>query len=158
RRYGLAQHEAPAVVARALDLLLGNGKVDRAAVEAALDEQAAQLGQERDRLVQRAGTDRGLHTDVVELGPAAHDPTVDVNGDSLSITAEVDGPQHGWAELVREQARCAFAERERVQRYRAVGQIDRLAPLPRLGFEGPTERHEGGDIGDRVADPVAATR
>ena len=64
---------------------------------------------------------------VVELGAAAHPGPPQVDPHRLAVGVEVDRPQHGGAELVRQQAGGALAEHRRVQRGPPVGAVERLA-------------------------------
>jgi hypothetical protein len=143
-------------VAVLLDLLLGQGQVDRAAIGCAAGQQRTQLGQQRDRLGCGARVDVRLQAGVVELGPAAHPRSLQGDAGDLAVGVQVDGPQHRGAVRVGQQAHRALAEHRRVQRNLAVREVDGLAANPRLGLKRAARPHVGGDVGDRVAHPIAA--
>ncbi len=78
-----------------------------------LQQEPADLRQQRQRLGQRARVGLCLHRRVVELGAAAHPRPAQPHLDRLAVGVQVDAPQDGGPELVGQQARGALAEDRR---------------------------------------------
>ena len=157
---GPAQGERPRPDAGWADrahFLLGDGQVEATAPALGALARGADLGQQGERLVARAAVERPLGGRVVELGAAADPRAPQVDGHLLAVGVEVDRPDARGPLLLREQARRPLRQRHRVQRHARVRGVERRAARPRLGVHSATGRDEGGDVGDRVAHPPAAT-
>ncbi len=137
------------------DLLLGDVEGDAAALHLESLAGAADLAEQRDRLLGRPVVDLPLHTRVVELRPAADQGPAHVDGDGTALRVQVEDPQHGRPRLSGQQARGALAEHGGVQRDLLVREVERVHPPVRLRVQGAAGSDEGGDVGDGVPDPVA---
>ena len=136
-------------------LLLGDGEADGAARALALDQQRADLGEQREPLV-GARVQRPLGARVVQLLAAADEGAADVEAGPLAVAVEVDRPQHRRPVPGGQQARGALGEQRRVQRCLGVGQVAGEHAGVGLGVERAAGRDEGRDVGDGVVDAVAA--
>ncbi len=130
------------------DLLLGQPQADAAALALDRRAQIADLGEQRAEI--------GGQVRVGVLGSALHLCPGDRRAPLPAVGVEVDRPEDGGAALARQQAAGALGERRRVERRLRVRRIDRHAARTRLGVERRRGPDEPADVGDRVADPVAA--
>ncbi|CAM5257879.1 hypothetical protein SALBM311S_03875 [Streptomyces alboniger] len=137
------------------DLLLGHVERDAATLDLQRLPQHADLLEERERLLRETGVDLPLYARVVEPGPAADEGPVDVDGGRAALRVQVEGPQRGGADLVREQAGGALAQDGGVQRDLPVGEVEGGRPPVGLRVQGRTGYDERGDVGDGVPDAVA---
>ena len=100
--------------------------------------------------------ERPLHRRVVLLLPAAHECPAYVGVQQLAVAVEVERPHQRGPGLAGQQGRGALAEARRVAAgcggpVRTGSRRERCASVSTA----PPRRDEGGDVGDRVPDPVA---
>lgn len=138
------------------DLLLGHVERDAAALHLEALAEQPDDPQQRERLLRRPVVDPPLYVRVVELGAAAYEGTVYVDRLRTAVRVEVDGPQHGRAGLVREQAGGTLGEPGRVQRDLLVREVQGRHAAVDLGVQGAAGCDERGDVGDRVPDTEAS--
>ncbi len=138
------------------DLLIGHVERDAAALLFQGLAEPADVRQERHGLLRRAGVDGLLDAVVVESGPAADQGAADVDGLDPAVGVQVEAPQQRGAGPVGQQAGRPLREHGRVQRDPPVGEVEGRDAAVCLRVERAAGRHEGGDIGDGVVDPVAA--
>ena len=118
------------------------------------------LGQQRRDLRPGRGiavVERPLQGRVVELGPGAHDGTLEHDIVGRPVGVEIELPHQRRSVLTRSQRRGMLAQHRWVQRDPTVGQVDRDAPRPALVVERATDADEGGHVRDGVADPEPLT-
>lgn len=138
------------------DLLFRDVEGDAAAFGLQLFAQAPDVAQQRHGFLGAAVVDGPLHAFVVELGAAADGGAGHAGGHGAPLGVEVERPQDGGAGLAGEQAGGALAEHGGVQGDLFVGEVERGDAAVGLGVEGAAGRDVRGDVGDGVADPVAA--
>ena len=81
---------------------------------------------------------------------------MDGHGGYLGGLVQLEVPDKGRAELACQEAAGPLADDLRMQRDPAVRRIECLSPAARLAVQRAAGRHEGGNVGDGVEDPVAA--
>ena len=158
RQRGAVGERPTLAVRRGVDLLLGHGEAHAAALALERLAQPADLGEQLERLCGAARVEPPLDLLVAELRPAAHGRPAQVGPRALAVGVEVDRPQQRRALAPRQERGGALAHHGRVEAGAPVGRVVGDAARPRVGVEGAARRDEGGDVGDRVVDAVAAAR
>ena len=138
------------------DLGLGRVQARAAAGPFLLDAQQADLPQQRERPVDRAGVDAALRLDVAQSLARAHDRPLEPSAHDRAGLVEVELPQIGASVDAGQQRDAILAEHRRMQRNPAVGGVQRLPAHPRLLIDGALGDDEPRDIRDRIVHRVAA--
>ncbi len=103
-----------------------------------------------------AEIERHLGRGVVELGARADRRALQTEGRDHAGGVEGEGPHQCRSIDIGEQRRAILAQDARMQGDRAVSGVQGLSAPPSLGVDGATWDDEAGDVGDRVANRVAA--
>ncbi len=139
-----------------LDLLLGHGEADPAALALLLLAQPADGGEQDELLVGAAGVHGALDGRVVEPAVRADHGAPQVGEDDGAVLVQVELPEQRGAGFAGQQAGRVLGEPGGVQRHRPVGEVEGLHPAAGLLVDGPAGADERGDVGDGVVHPVAA--
>ena len=135
--------------------LIGDRQADTATRRLRGHAPLADLPQQDQGLVGRAGGHRLRDLGVGELGPAADERPLAPGRHRSAVTVEVDAPQQRRTIAVGQQAGGALAQGGRVEGHAPVGPVQRHPTAVRLDVDGTARRDEGGDVRDGVPDPDA---
>ena len=138
------------------DLLLRDPEIDSTPSPLTFLPEQPDLAQQLERLGGAAVVERALDAGVVELLATAYERASKVDVDALAARVDLHRPDERRARLTGKEAARALGEGRGVEPGVLVRGVERLAAVVSLGVHRPARLDERGDVGDRIADAVAA--